>query len=416
MKKNIAIIILNLVLFSCTTEHELIYQENSTTHPKPTKRSLSEALEIAQDATSLFNTQARSQELRTIDMKNIQYLCMDRKSRSQSGDTLLYVINYADNNGFAVVSANPNTAGLIAVTEKGNYNPTSEEMNNNTGMGLFMDMAEMYVSNPDNDLQNTGPLPILEIMERVDTTDTYILPKLITKWGQTWHEGRYCPNGISGCVVTALAQIMTYFEHPTQMNITYEGAPINMLNLDWEEIKKYKNIQDDKANEQAHEAIGYLCRQLSELTNSSFEPGGTYATFESALLCMNRLGYIVPLNVMNYNSNVSFRLALENNSLIFMGGFTSAGSGHAWVVDGHLKRELHYTAYTREINSELWQLHDERIINYCYNHINWGDNGLYNGYFLENAFHKSSALMYDDMHNNSGSNYTTGLKYFIISK
>ena len=77
-------------------------------------------------------------------------------------------------------------------------------------------MAKMYVSDPNNELQRSGPVTMLEIFEKEDTVDTWIEPKLTVSWGQTWHEGDYCPNGVSGCTNTALAQIMTYFEYPTQ--------------------------------------------------------------------------------------------------------------------------------------------------------------------------------------------------------
>ena len=74
MKKLTAFLFLNFVLLSCTTENELIHQDSSTFVSKLTKRSLTEALEIAKEATSLFESQTRSHEHRTIDLKNIQYL------------------------------------------------------------------------------------------------------------------------------------------------------------------------------------------------------------------------------------------------------------------------------------------------------------------------------------------------------
>ena len=126
MRKTIFVFISFFSLFSCTTENELVYQKHSTTVPVVNKRSLAEALEIAQEAISLLGTQqSRSGDIRTVDMKNVQYLSSNKNSRSQNDDTLLYVINYVDNKGFAVVSANPNTEGLIAVTEKGTYSSTS---------------------------------------------------------------------------------------------------------------------------------------------------------------------------------------------------------------------------------------------------------------------------------------------------
>ena len=420
MKKSISLFILSVVLFSCTTENELVYQELSTAVPELNKRSLTEALGIAQEAASLFNGKSRNVESRTIDMGNIQYLCSNPNSRSQNDDTLLYVINYADDKGFAVVSANPNTVGLIALTEKGTYSPTSEEISNNGGMKMYMDMAKMYVSDPNNELQRSGPVTMLEIFEKEDTVDTWIEPKLTVSWGQTWHEGDYCPNGVSGCTNTALAQIMTYFEYPTQIDITYEDAEINTLNLNWSEIKKYKSRYNDTASNIAHSAVSHLLRQLGKLTKTKYNhsPNTTSTATVEARTAMSSLGYTVSSSVQNYE-NENFLPALQNNNLVYMRGERSTEDGtvgHAWVIDGIFERMLHYMAYTREPNSELWTLHDESYAYYRYNHINWGWDGLCNGYFLEDVFKPGYAVHYDGTSYLYNYNYNLSLMYFLITK
>ena len=79
---------------------------------------------------------------------------------------------------------------------------------------------------------------------------------------------------------------------------------------------------------------------------------------------MSDLGYTVSPNLINYNNNVNFQSALNNNNLIYMGGFEEGNEksiytekgGHTWIIDGHIERQLHYTMYTREHNSELWSI------------------------------------------------------------
>ena len=117
--------------------------------------------------------------------------------------------------------------------------------------------------------------------------------------GQSWPEGRFCSNLLSGCVNTALAQIMAYFEHPIQMNVTYDNAEISVLNLDWSEIKKYVGSSySNTANSTTLENIGHLCRQLGQLTNTKYEAGGSYARSDSALIIMSDLGYTVSPNLI----------------------------------------------------------------------------------------------------------------------
>ena len=419
MRKSTIILALTLVLISCTSENEFVLQEYPTTVPELKKRSLSEVLDIAKNATSLLGHESRSAESRTIDLENIQYVCTNKKSRSQSSDTLLYVINYTDNNGFAVVSANPNTTGLIAVTETGTYTSDFKEENKNSGISLFMDLAEMYVSKANYKLDGGLSGVIKELIEETDTIDTWIEPKVSVSWGQTGHEGKFCPNGISGCSITALGQIMTYFEHPSQMNITYENAPVSVLNLNWSEIKKYKNTFDDTATNAVHNAIGHLCRQLGELANSKYYESSTSTTTTEAMNTISTLGYTVSSNLMDYN-NTSFLSTLSNNNLVYMRGDrlidNNTTVGHAWIVDGHFERVIHNTIYTRELGSTFMELFDESYVYYNYNHINWGYDGSCNGYFLKNVFDTYNAIEYDGTYNYLNRNYNLNLKYFLITK
>lgn len=89
-------------------------------------RSYDEALEIAKGAVSIVEngiTTRGSFPSRVIDQKNSMIIrsTLTRSESTDYNDTLLYVFNYANDMGFAVVSANPETEGLIAVTESGTY-------------------------------------------------------------------------------------------------------------------------------------------------------------------------------------------------------------------------------------------------------------------------------------------------------
>ena len=98
----------------------------------------------------------------------------------------MYVFNYEDNQGYAVVSANKSTEALIAVTEQGNYN--EETTTDNPGLALYMDMAKNYVARggilPPGSSIGGGGLPLTEI-RTVTTRDTlaYINPLLEVRWG-----------------------------------------------------------------------------------------------------------------------------------------------------------------------------------------------------------------------------------------
>ena len=103
-------------------------------------------MEIAQNSIQMLQddeVDARSAApVRTLNLNNVKTV---RKTVSRAdgtvsdNDTLLYIFNFDDNQGFAVVSASRQTDGLIAVTEAGNYDPAVPT--GNPGFDMYMKMA-----------------------------------------------------------------------------------------------------------------------------------------------------------------------------------------------------------------------------------------------------------------------------------
>ena len=115
------------------------------------KRTYQEALDIAQNSISILehgNSVTRSiRANRTIDRNAIIVGSQHNitRSASEQDDTLFYVFNFCNDEGFAVVSASKNTDGLLAVTESGHY--SANETSEIEGFDMFMDLAENYVTN-----------------------------------------------------------------------------------------------------------------------------------------------------------------------------------------------------------------------------------------------------------------------------
>ena len=114
---------------SCTSDEPVVLESvsndmlvcNNSSH----LRTLSDAYEIALRATSMLDdledVRSRGISQRVLDVKNPAKVIRNPLSRGAGviNDTLMYVINYADSMGFAVVSAVKGTPELIAVTMKG---------------------------------------------------------------------------------------------------------------------------------------------------------------------------------------------------------------------------------------------------------------------------------------------------------
>lgn len=118
------------LLLACScSNNEGWEREASVADTGSRNRSLEEVLSIARNASAIFaGNKTRSVE-REIDLANIEYVIAPPVTRGAGrgrADTLLYVVNYAGGKGFAVVSGNKDTEGLLAVTEKGAYRMTTQ--------------------------------------------------------------------------------------------------------------------------------------------------------------------------------------------------------------------------------------------------------------------------------------------------
>lgn len=215
MKKNLILFAIIPLLTSCTNGD--IYNggdvpEGQVDSPSSLSsiRSMDEALAIAQQSLALIeghNTRTGGISRRQIDVTDGIHTIVTDKTRGGSGnDTLLYIFNFEDDEGFSVVAAPRSVEGILAVTERGHFDP-----DNSSGIGgfdYFMESAEQYILSRIRE-------PFVHLFDSVICVGhDYVGPYVSVRWGQTLPEGEFCPNGISGCTNTAMAQIMSYYEYP----------------------------------------------------------------------------------------------------------------------------------------------------------------------------------------------------------
>ena len=107
--------------------------------------------------------------------------------------------------------------------------------------------------------------------------------KVNVKWGQRYPEGYFCPNKISGCVQTAMAQIMSYLKLPTSISLTYPERDMDLQVLDWDAITLHKqsingfiineesnHLASCEASLESHMALARLCRELGHRNSATY--------------------------------------------------------------------------------------------------------------------------------------------------
>ena len=378
-------------------------QSKSQAPPKSLIRSVDDAMIIAQQSLTMLDrttTRTDNGSTRKIDLANGIKTIVSNGTRSDGGgkDTLMYVFNFEDNEGFAIVAAPRCVEGLLAVTESGHYDlETPSEIE---GFEMFMEMAEKYVSEKTRD-------PIIQLIDSVICIGhSYVGPYVTVKWGQKKPEGEFCPNKTAGCTNTALAQIMSYYQYPQSINLTYPNADKTTQQLNWTAMKAHQTGHSLNncavADSATHGSIGRLCRQLGHMNNSIYYTNpvstNTYST-TYAHITMASLGYQTS-SWVNYGESF-IRNNLNNGKPMLIRGNNDNLEGHAWVVDGYDTATYQYVTYAHPYGSLIWWIDStgDTFTRYLY-HFNWGWYGKNNGYFFANVF-DTSAVQFPDTNNNS---------------
>ncbi len=223
----------------------------------------------------------------------VKYVAGGRNSRSGASDTLLYVVNFPDEEGYAVIPKDKRLETL-AVTESGSFSSIDEIKN--PSARVILSAAQKYAEQSINTMSNGGatvvptiPIP-MQVIE-FDTTNFVQIPtKIPYKWGQNGSLARFCPNYTTGCVPLACAMTLAYFGQPASMSLTYPSRDRNSVTFDWPSMRKHikeNNVQGNcwcNAGSDAHDQLAYLCRQLGELIGCDYSKfNATSGTISGAL-------------------------------------------------------------------------------------------------------------------------------------
>ena len=404
MKKLLILAAIATILFSCSQE-EPLQNENALENFYSSKlRTKEEVINIAQD---FANEHQRGRSgARYVDESKV-FTLDSHKSRSNS-EPLMYVVEYEDNRGYAIVAAPKNVEPILAVIDEGSY---QESINSgNPGFKFFMDAAEEYVSttsiggaDPNPDGPN-DPKPLAEYRVDVDTIFRFAVePQVKVNRGQNYPEGKLCPNLISGCYPTALFMICEYFQEPKSIKLTFDNN--QTINLPWNEMSKAisepagKNIIarlfpiESNPN---YMAVAQLCRQIGKISVTNYS-SPVESTTGSDRIHSSTKNILSSKNVGDYKAYNYMDIVntLTSGGLVLCTGLKpNSNSGHAWVADGCEYMKTIQATYYREQGKVRWTLIKEEEAYYCLVYFNWGWNGDSNGVFSGDVFRPTETKTY----------------------
>lgn len=282
----------------------------------------------------------------------------------------LYVFTPTDG-GMLLVSAESETPALIGYTD--NYRPGDEIPPALEGM-MRCWAAEIEAQRSGNVLYS-GSRRDAEDFEPIE-------PICKTKWDQGSPYNAKCPvlNGsrtYTGCVATAMSQILKVFEYPTKCSggtYSYKWSSGNKtLSLNFDDVEldwaNMLNSYTSSATQEQKDAVATLMQAVGYSANMEYTGVGSGAIGTSMFIGLIR-NFDYDAATLQYCSRAWFTLSdwrkkvydtLAEGHPVYYDGQTNDASpmGHAFVVDGY------------------------RADGYF--HLNWGWSGMSDGYFLLTA-------------------------------
>ncbi|KAA6302702.1 MAG: Streptopain [Candidatus Ordinivivax streblomastigis] len=289
-------------------------------------------------------------------------------------EVMYYVFDTNDDQGFVIVSGDDIAVPILGYSDRGSY----DESRINLNFKYYMDCLSQEIAQAiDNRLpQSTKTKAQWEAYSNGNVGSQLrsapaVTPLLTTTWNQDSPYWDQCPSqNLTGCVATAMAQVMKYHNTPvqrtatipsytTQTSKTFVPAITGTTNYNWAAMTNGYNASSSPASKTAVATLMYHCGASVKMDYTA-NGSGAYSS-DVGIALATYFGYDKSLQYKqrSFYSDTEW-IALLKTELdvarpVYYAG-SNPTSGHAFVCDG-------YDADG-------------------YFHFNWGWGGYLDGYFL----------------------------------
>lgn len=276
----------------------------------------------------------------------------------ETGQPLVYAFN-VEGGGFVVVAGDDCAPAILGYSEAATIDPADMP----DGMkALFAQyQQEMQL------MKNSG-----QRAATIENLGSEIPSLMECKWGQRAPYYYMCPRyapkknkrlaySLTGCVATAMAQIMYYHKYPaavTELPGSYYNKsrkrmvpPIDVSKtLEWDKmLPTYGDRDDPQGTQEQQDAVAKLLRLVGQSVCMKYTPTLSLSNESGVLTSLvNVFNYdastIKALRRVNYSYNEWIRMIyqeLANKRPVYYSGGSNAG-GHAFVVDGYSHEDFFY--------------------------------------------------------------------------
>lgn len=283
-------------------------------------------------------------------------------------DTMLYIVNFANEDGYILVSAKERSLGVVAYVEQGNLTPDTEI--DIPGFQLFLDgLRDIQLdtaATPVTDLVTQYPDAHWRIYEIVN-------PMIYAQWGEDAPFNTYCRDswGFSapaGNAPTVTAQLVSKHRYPT----SHAGHTYNW-NLILSDTVPTSSTGKDMA--------ARLINDIGVLENAHYSRNKTEVDSpEDIKNCFDSLGYSYSYG--NYDYDLCASSVRDGYPVLAIGLDYTNEAVKFWNVDGLLTWIFCIERPLGEQGPPIFEILETKK----YLHCDWGARGRGNGYFLNYGF------------------------------
>ena len=303
-----------------------------------------------------------------------------------------YVFNVGENNGFVIVSGDDRTTPILGYADEGSFDIQKMPANMKAWLDGYAEQLKVLAEMSDETATKAMSAPR---KARISTRNS-IAPLITTKWDQATPYWNKCPQfmnsedeadgyelAYTGCVATAMSQIMYFHKQPAQTlaeipsytftvagenytysTVTMEAQPVTTF--DWDHMREtYTGAEDTVYTDAVATLMFYAgCavkmqygRNSSGAYTDDIPKGFKYFGYGS------KIAFRIDYTQQAWDDLVYSELA-AGRPMIY-NGTAGSGGGHSFICDG-----FEYGDYF---------------------HINWGWGGMGNGFFQLSILNPSAS-------------------------
>ena len=303
-----------------------------------------------------------------------------RSAGSSEGEPF-YVFNAEGNQGFVIVSGDDRISEILGYSKTGKLDINQLPENLKGWLEGYARQIEAL---------GTSAKPAEKFMTRGADSWKAINPLIKTQWDQYEPYNLMCPDGnyvdyyevgydannrcVTGCVATAMAQIMYYWKWPNGCD-AIDSYPTGYYDDDWNFIEtnrvkglpattfkwdKMKTVYTSGEMGEAADAVAELMRYCGQTVNMDYGTDGSSAGILPYIMARyfgfgkNARQVVRSLYSLSVWENMIYKEVSEERPVLY--GGSSISGGHQFIVDGYDGKGLF--------------------------HMNWGWGGMSDGYFV----------------------------------